>query len=89
MRFQFRVSSALPRIQEPGANDYKFVGAKTSPAVSVQTTISDFGLALTAFVGISGYLPFTVVGAIQTFVALIRKLVGRLTECCSQSLLSA
>src|SRR5258706_864919 len=52
----------------------------SAPAISVQMTISDFGLALTAFVGISGYLPFTVVGAIQTFVALIQRLVGRLTE---------
>jgi len=52
----------------------------STPVAPLQMTASDFGLALTAFVGISGYLPFTVVGAIQTFVALINKVVGRLAE---------
>ena len=51
-----------------------------APAVSVQMTVSDFGLALIAFIGISGYLPFTVVGAIQTFVALVHRVVARATE---------
>jgi hypothetical protein len=49
----------------------------SAPAVSVQMTVSDFALALTAFVGISGYLPFTVIGAIQTSVALIQRFVAR------------
>jgi hypothetical protein len=34
-------------------------------------TVSDLGLALTAFIGITGYLPFTVIGAINTSVAVI------------------
>jgi hypothetical protein len=51
-----------------------------SPDVPVHWTWADFGLALVAFVGISGYLPFTVIGAIQTFVALIQRFVGRMSE---------
>ena len=59
---------------------WRLPSAPFAPAVSLQMTVSDFGLALTAFIGISGYLPFTVVGAIQAFVALVRKVVGRMTE---------
>lgn len=52
----------------------------TTPAVPVQMTLSDFGLALIAFVGMSGYLPFTVMGVIRTLVALVQKVVERLTD---------
>ena len=45
------------------------------PEVPVHWTWADFGLALVAFVGISGYLPYAVIGAIQSSVALIRSLL--------------
>lgn len=57
----------------------------TAPGVPVQMTVSDFGLALIAFVGISGYLPFTVMGVIRTFVALVQKVVERLTDLLSSA----
>ena len=56
---------------------HQWWGLRRIPASSVQMTASDFGLALVAFVGISGYLPYAVIGAIQSSVALIRSLLQR------------
>jgi hypothetical protein len=52
----------------------------SAPGVSVQMTLSELGLALTAFIGISGYLPFTVIGAIHTFIALVHKVIEHISE---------
>lgn len=49
-------------------------------ASPVRLTTSDLVLGLTAFIGISGYLPFTVMGVIHALVALVVRLVNRLTE---------
>jgi hypothetical protein len=40
----------------------------TIPPATARMTVSDLGLALTAFIGVTGYLPFTVIGAIITSV---------------------
>jgi hypothetical protein len=58
-------------------------GVRTLPSatpVSAGMTVSDLGLALTAFIGITGYLPFTVIGAINTSVAVIMRLISGATE---------
>jgi hypothetical protein len=50
------------------------------PASTFHVTVSDFGLALTAYIGISGYLPYTVVGAIQAFVAVVQTVIRRISD---------
>jgi hypothetical protein len=47
------------------------------PPVPIHLSVSDYVLGLVAFVGISGYLPYTVIGSLQIFVPLVHKLVER------------
>jgi hypothetical protein len=49
-------------------------GVRGLSAASVQLTASDFVLALTAFIGVTGYLPYLVVGFVYSSVALLRSL---------------
>ena len=65
---------------------HQWWGVWCRPSVSVQIAASDFGLSLTAFIGISGYLPFTVIGAIQNSVSAISTLIKNATEWMSKKL---
>jgi hypothetical protein len=47
---------------------------------SGQATISDFGLGFVAFVGISGYLPYTTMGAVDAIRAFIAEALKRLLD---------
>jgi hypothetical protein len=55
-------------------------GVWSLPASTIKLTWTDVALALTAFIGITGYLPYTVIGAIQLVVPLARKLLEGLIE---------
>ena len=52
-------------------------GASTS---SGQATVSDFALGFVAFVGISGYLPYTTMGAVDAIRAFIVEALKRLLD---------